>query len=70
MNIDRSQLTEREQQVLDLTAQGLNRTQIAAQMGISIGTVRTYLTSISQRLHLPKRTKLADVAQKERDIRV
>ena len=64
-NIGPGQLSPREQQVQDLSAQGLNRAEIAARMGISPATVRGYCTSISQRLHLPKRAKLADVAQKE-----
>jgi DNA-binding NarL/FixJ family response regulator len=61
---DRTQLTEREQQIFALSVQGLTRAQIAARLGISEDTVRTYRTSISQRLHLPKGTKLASIAQK------
>lgn len=60
--IDRTQLTERERQVAELTMQGLNHAQIAERMHISTHTVRCHTTSIHKRWRLPKRTKLADIA--------
>lgn len=52
-----AQLSEREQQVLECLAKGLLYKQIAAQMGISFGTVRTYLQRIYEKLHVHSRTE-------------
>jgi len=52
-----AQLSEREQQVLDCLAKGLLYKQIAAHMGISMGTVRTYLQRIYEKLHVHTRTE-------------
>jgi DNA-binding NarL/FixJ family response regulator len=54
---DGVQLSERERQVLDNLAKGLLYKQIAAQMGISLGTVRTYLQRIYEKLHVHTRTE-------------
>ena len=54
---DDARLSEREQQVLDNLAKGLLYKQIAAQMGISLGTVRTYLQRIYEKLHVHTRTE-------------
>ena len=54
---DGAQLSEREQQVLANLAKGLLYKQIAAQMGISLGTVRTYLQRIYEKLHVHTRTE-------------
>ena len=56
MSMD-AQLSEREQQVLKCLAKGLLYKQIAAQMGISFGTVRTYLQRIYEKLHVHSRTE-------------
>jgi DNA-binding NarL/FixJ family response regulator len=56
MSMD-AQLSEREQQVLECLAKGLLYKQIAAQMGISFGTVRTYLQRIYEKLHVHSRTE-------------
>jgi DNA-binding NarL/FixJ family response regulator len=52
-----AQLSDREQQVLDCLVKGLLYKQIAAQMGISLGTVRTYLQRIYEKLHVHTRTE-------------
>lgn len=44
------ELTPREQDVLDLTAAGLTATQIAAELGIYVGTVYQYLTAMRLKL--------------------
>jgi DNA-binding NarL/FixJ family response regulator len=55
--IDEAQLSDREQQVLECLAKGLLYKQIAAQMGISMGTVRTYAQRIYEKLHVHTRTE-------------
>jgi len=52
-----AQLSDREQQTLDCLAKGLLYKQIAAQMGISLGTVRTYTQRIYEKLHVHTRTE-------------
>jgi DNA-binding NarL/FixJ family response regulator len=52
-----AQLSDREQQVLECLARGLLYKQIAAQMGISMGTVRTYAQRIYEKLHVHTRTE-------------
>lgn len=51
------QLSERETQVLEYLARGLLYKQIAAQMGISMGTVRTYTQRVYEKLHVHTRTE-------------
>jgi len=52
-------LTEREQEVLDLIADGLNNRAIAEKLVISEKTVKTHVSSILSKLHLEDRTKAA-----------
>jgi DNA-binding NarL/FixJ family response regulator len=52
-----AQLSEREKEVLDCLAKGLLYKQIAAQMGISMATVRTYTQRIYEKLHVHTRTE-------------
>ena len=49
-------LAPREQQVLDLLAKGRAYKQIAADMDLHIGTVRTYIRRIYEKLHVNCRT--------------
>jgi DNA-binding CsgD family transcriptional regulator len=49
-------LTPRQKDLLRLLAAGHTNTQIARQLGISEGTVRTHLESIYERLHVSSRT--------------
>ena len=51
------QLTPREQQVLQLLAEGFPYKQIAAQLDLSIGTIRTYIQSMYDKLHVNSRTE-------------
>jgi DNA-binding NarL/FixJ family response regulator len=55
--VEDAQLSDREQQVLECLAKGLLYKQIAAQMGISMGTVRTYAQRIYEKLHVHTRTE-------------
>ncbi len=50
-------LSERERAVLDGLAAGLAYKQIAAQLGISIHTVRNYIRRIYEKLHVCSRTE-------------
>lgn len=51
-----SQLSLREQQVLELLAQGHPYKRIAATMGLGMSTVRTYIQRIYEKLHVQCRT--------------
>jgi len=55
--VEEAQLSDRERQVLECLAKGLLYKQIAAQMGISMGTVRTYAQRIYEKLHVHTRTE-------------
>lgn len=50
-------LTEREKQVLELLSKGHAYKEIADQMSISFETVRTYVRSIYEKLHVHSRTE-------------
>lgn len=52
-----AQLSDREKEVLACLAKGLLYKQIAAQMGISMATVRTYTQRIYEKLHVHTRTE-------------
>lgn len=52
-------MTEREQQTLNLIAQGMNNKLIARELGISDGTVKVYVKNLLRRLNLHSRLELA-----------
>jgi len=52
-------LSEREQQVVTLLAQGLSNREIAARLHLAPGTVKNYVTSILQKLGVRDRTQAA-----------
>lgn len=54
---DSNTLTERENQVLSLLAKGLLYKEIAAQLLISIATVKRHCFNIYQKLHVKNRTE-------------
>jgi NarL family two-component system response regulator LiaR len=58
-------LTEREVEVLRLIAQGLPNQGIAKKLFISERTVRTHVSNILRKLHLPNRTQAALFALRE-----
>lgn len=55
----RSELTAREQQVLELVEQGLKNREIAAELGISPGTVKIHLKHIFEKTGIHGRHGLA-----------
>jgi DNA-binding NarL/FixJ family response regulator len=55
-------LTEREIQVLRLVVQGASNPEIAAQLCVSVNTVKTHIRNILDKLHLENRTQVAGYA--------
>lgn len=53
------ELSDREQDILALVAEGLNNREIAAQLFLSEGTVRNYISQMLGKLDLRDRTQLA-----------
>jgi DNA-binding NarL/FixJ family response regulator len=58
-------LTERETQVLCLIAKGMSNKEIAAQLVVSEKTVKTHVSNVLAKLHLPSRTQAALYALRE-----
>jgi two-component system, NarL family, response regulator LiaR len=58
-------LTEREEEVLGLIAEGLSNLEIARRLGLSEWTVRTHVRNLLGKLHLENRTQAALYAVKE-----
>lgn len=52
-------ITEKELQIIEEVAQGLNNKEIATKLFLSEGTVRNYLSIILEKLDLRDRTQLA-----------
>ena len=52
-----SNLSPREQMVLDCLAKGLTYKQIADELTISIDTIRTYIRRVYEKLHVQSRTE-------------
>ena len=52
-------LTPRERDLIDLVRQGLRNRDIAAQLGVTEGTVKVYLHAIFDKLGVDNRTELA-----------
>jgi two-component system NarL family response regulator len=57
-------LTDREQAVLRLVVEGLGNKAIANRLEIAIGTVKSHLKSIFQKLNAASRTEVATVAER------
>lgn len=52
-------ITEKEYELLELIAEGMNNKEIAAELFLSEGTVRNYLSNLLEKLELRDRTQLA-----------
>lgn len=52
-------LTEKEAELLELIAQGKNNKEISAEIFLSEGTVRNYISELLEKLNLRDRTQLA-----------
>lgn len=57
-------LTPREREVLELVARGASNKQIAAQLSLSVGTVKGYVSAILPKLGVSDRTQAALFAVK------
>lgn len=55
-------LTEREREVLGLMSLGMNNTQIAEQLTISLSTVKKHVSNVLTKLHTTSRTEAVAVA--------
>jgi two-component system response regulator DesR len=55
-------LSTREHEVLRLTAQGADPTEIARSLHLSVGTVRNYLTTVVTKLHARNRVDAVKMA--------
>ncbi|XBO86248.1 response regulator transcription factor [Bacillus licheniformis] len=56
-------LTEREQEILRLAALGMTTKEIAAELFLSAGTVRNYISEIMHKLDAKNRTEAAKIAE-------
>lgn len=54
-----SELSTREQDIIELVAEGLNNKEISAKLYLSEGTVRNYISQMLTKLDLRDRTQLA-----------
>ena len=59
-------LTNRQQQVLGLVAQGMSNKQIAYELGLSEGTVKLHVTAILKLLNVNNRTGAVREAERLR----
>ena len=59
---ERSELSEREAEVLRLTAWGFGNKEIATQLDISVKTVETYKARLAEKLNLTSRTEIVRYA--------
>lgn len=50
-------LSPREQEILDLLAQGMSNQQIATALFVAVGTVKAHVHSIFRKLDAPSRTR-------------
>ena len=58
-------ISEREQEIMTLVAEGLSNKEISARLFLSEGTVRNYLSTLLEKLGLRDRTQLAVFYYKE-----
>jgi DNA-binding NarL/FixJ family response regulator len=59
------ELTEREYEVLELLAQGLTNREIGLQLSLAEKTVKHYVTSVLQKLHVRSRVEAALLVQRQ-----
>lgn len=59
VDYDSYDISEKEQRVIELVAEGLSNREIAEKLYLSEGTVRNYISTILEKLSLRDRTQLA-----------
>lgn len=62
---EKNPLTEREREILQLITEGQTAKEIAAQLFLSTGTVRNYISEILQKLHAKNRIEAIKVAEEK-----
>jgi len=60
------ELSQREQSILTLVAEGLSNKEISARLFLSEGTVRNYISTLLEKLNVRDRTQLAIYYYKQR----
>jgi DNA-binding CsgD family transcriptional regulator len=59
---DIESLSPRQREVLSLVAAGKSNLEIAEELSCSLNTVKRHVTAVLQKLHLPNRTRAANLA--------
>lgn len=59
-------LTEKEEKVLELIAEGMSNRQIGGALSLAEGTIKNYVSRIMEKLHANTRTELAILSQRQR----
>jgi DNA-binding NarL/FixJ family response regulator len=59
-------LTDKEQKILELIAEGMSNRQIAQSVFLAEGTIKNYVSRIMEKLHANTRTELAILLRKQR----
>lgn len=54
----KSEITEREKEILQLVGEGMSNTEIAKKLYISVGTVKNYISNLYSKLEVEDRSKL------------
>lgn len=62
---DDNPLTDREQEILSLAAEGKTAKEIAKQLFLSSGTVRNYLSEITQKLEVKNKIEAISIAKEK-----
>lgn len=62
---DENPLTEREQEVLRMVADGKTAKEISASLFLSAGTVRNYMSEIISKLHVKNRIEAISIAEEK-----
>jgi DNA-binding NarL/FixJ family response regulator len=65
--LDTESLTDREEKVLELIAEGMTNRQIAGTLFLAEGTVKNYVSRIMDKLHANTRTELAVRSKRQRE---
>lgn len=60
-----ARLNRREQEVLECAAQGLSNKEIAATLGLTLATVKNYMSRVLQKLHVRSRSEAVALLQKK-----
>ncbi len=62
---DVESLSEKEEKILELIAEGMSNRQIAGALSLAEGTVKNYVSRIMEKLHANTRTELAVMSKRQ-----